>query len=69
MQGNAYSERPLRTGLCKNTVTKKLLTNTFGIFALHIVIITEQNLAENKTAETLKVLFRACDVTVGLISK
>ena len=31
MQGNAHSERPLRTGLCKNTVTKQLLTNTFGI--------------------------------------
>ena len=63
MQGNAHSERPLRTGLCENTVTKKLMTNTFRIvsnrpfyfwlFALHIVIITEQNLAENKTAETL----------------
>ena len=62
MQGNEDSERPLRTGLRKNPVTKKLLTNTFGIVlvtafyfwlsALHIVIITEQNLTENKTAET-----------------
>ena len=54
---NADSERQLRTGLCKNPVAKKFLTNTLADYVSNKPFYFSDNnrskLAENKTVETL----------------